>query len=892
MRKRGSMPEYDGTVRIVTKIDTENASAKAMALGQRLVKLADKAEKAQKELDKFKSTKIPTEEYKQLQSELDKTDAKMEQLYNTQKKLQNKSVSKNSAAWKNNELSIDAAVKKYNQIADAMEKMEANNTAFIDPTATDKYQDLVAKVRNANAEIAIANQRADEFAQSSNKAKFKDLAKSVSQIKNVNKNLTKSTSIIGRFGKKILSLAAGFFIFSTITKAFRAISEAMKEGLQNLARYDSEYNATMSSFKNATQELKNAFGAMAAPLMNLVVPAITQMVKWLTNAVNTVTQLIAALSGKSTWKKATAVNNDYAKSLDGTSKSADKAKGSLQSYNELNNISSNKDSSSGGYEVDKGGFTDEAINPKIADLADNIKDKIKAILDKLNEYKNAFLKGWREGWDRLDVSSQIDKITKSLRNIGKNLKEIVTDADVQAAADHFMLTISEALGKIAVSLFSMGLSIAGNLIIGFDKALEENKDRIKEKLVQFFNVGSDIAYMLGEIFISVADIFQVLMEENATNITADVMSTFMNLSMNLILLFENIVRDIVNLFFIPLQENGTRIKEFFDGILGAVANATDGISSLIISFSDGILSLYTEHISPFFTSITEGFSSILGVVLDWWNSGINPILQKLGTNITNLCKNILIPLVQDVIDIVGDIIDIIKILWEKWLQPYIEWVGRNILPIVTPVIDTIVEAVSHMANSVGYLIKGIVAVVRDVVGLIKSLITGDWAGAWSYAKQIVFDMLGNVLASLYEFVSSVGSVFEGMWNYICAVAKAGLNTAISLVNFAIRALNKINIDIPDWVPGFGGQKFGFNLSEIPQLAHGGITTGATLAEIGEKGKEAVLPLENNTEWMDVFADKMATKVTFEVQGDPNGLFKVVRKEAHDYTQRTGREAFA
>jgi hypothetical protein len=44
--------------------------------------------------------------------------------------------------------------------------------------------------------------------------------------------------------------------------------------------------------------------------------------------------------------------------------------------------------------------------------------------------------------------------------------------------------------------------------------------------------------------------------------------------------------------------------------------------------------------------------------------------------------------------------------------------------------------------------------------------------------------------------------------------------------------------------------------QIPQLATGGIVDSSIIANIGEKGREAVLPLENNTEWMDMLVEKM------------------------------------
>ena len=46
----------------------------------------------------------------------------------------------------------------------------------------------------------------------------------------------------------------------------------------------------------------------------------------------------------------------------------------------------------------------------------------------------------------------------------------------------------------------------------------------------------------------------------------------------------------------------------------------------------------------------------------------------------------------------------------------------------------------------------------------------------------------------------------------------------------------------------------------PALATGGIVSSPTLAMVGEAGKEAIMPLENNTEWLDQLADKLSSKM--------------------------------
>ena len=93
-----------------------------------------------------------------------------------------------------------------------------------------------------------------------------------------------------------------------------------------------------------------------------------------------------------------------------------------------------------------------------------------------------------------------------------------------------------------------------------------------------------------------------------------------------------------------------------------------------------------------------------------------------------------------------------------------------------------------------------------------------------------------------------------------SIAKAPLNLIIRGINSLIRGANKIHFDVPDWVPGLGGKTFGFNIKEIPLLAKGTVVRGPTPAIIGEAGAEAVMPLENNLEYLDYIADKLATKI--------------------------------
>jgi hypothetical protein len=122
-------------------------------------------------------------------------------------------------------------------------------------------------------------------------------------------------------------------------------------------------------------------------------------------------------------------------------------------------------------------------------------------------------------------------------------------------------------------------------------------------------------------------------------------------------------------------------------------------------------------------------------------------------------------------------------------------------------------------------------VFNGIIDFVGGVFTGDWSRAWEGVKEIF------------------GGIFDGLE----AVAKAPLNAVIGLINMAITALNSISVDIPDFIPGIGGQHFGVNLGKIDYLYTGGIINTPTLlgnTVVGDSYKgmgnkaEAVIPLDS------------------------------------------------
>lgn len=146
-------------------------------------------------------------------------------------------------------------------------------------------------------------------------------------------------------------------------------------------------------------------------------------------------------------------------------------------------------------------------------------------------------------------------------------------------------------------------------------------------------------------------------------------------------------------------------------------------------------------------------------------------------------------------------------------------------------------------------------------------------------KDTIVNWISDVWARIKNFWNAhIGYVFKSEWwsrKFDCI--KQGMRNALNgvitvvenTINRVVGALNSFSIKIPNWVPTYGGSSLGFNIpyAHLSRLAKGGIVNnpGRGQAVIaGEAGAEAILPLQNNTEWMDMLVDKVADRVSMNV----------------------------
>jgi hypothetical protein len=230
-------------------------------------------------------------------------------------------------------------------------------------------------------------------------------------------------------------------------------------------------------------------------------------------------------------------------------------------------------------------------------------------------------------------------------------------------------------------------------------------------------------------------------------------------------------------------------------------------------------------------------------------------------------------------------------IYNNVLAPIGAWIGENFIAILTiarQAISEIANMIVAKSESIHTVITAITAWFTLAFEFFKNKIRflrGILSGLLTFAINLV----GNLIETFADIITFFKDIFAGDFDKaLTDIANIGidiLNTLIfavrDAINAIIRGINAISFDVPDWVPGIGGKTLGFSLSEltwsgIPKLAEGGITTRATTAVIGESGREAVLPLESNTAWMDALAERIGSgNVTIKFDGSLSQLARVL-----------------
>ena len=291
------------------------------------------------------------------------------------------------------------------------------------------------------------------------------------------------------------------------------------------------------------------------------------------------------------------------------------------------------------------------------------------------------------------------------------------------------------------------------------------------------------------------------------------------------------------------------IQQLFDSVVPPLMDLISTLLPPLMDVVNMILPILSEllvQLMPIFTQIVEAVFPVLIDLIDMLLPPLMDIVNMILPIVSQLLPPIL-ALLEPIISLLQPIIELAMALIEPLMQ-----ILNAVLPPLTEALSFFIEgALENLKNSFDNVVKTIKDVLKiaidyfksqfaiakdifkNIIDFIKNVFTGNWKSAFENIKNI----LGNIFKGMANAVKAPINVIIGLINGLVSGVVSGVNGVINM-------LNKLKIDIPDWVPGFGGTTFGFNINpitapKIPLLAKGGTVVEEGSAIVGEAGAELI-----------------------------------------------------
>ena len=705
-------------------------------------------------------------------------------------------------------------------------------------------------------------------------------------------------------------------LYSDAAEIYEKNNKALLEHNESQARLD----ASMARAGQSVMPLMTALNNLSAVLFDALAPAIevisnalATFVGWITKGVQAVLGLFGAVTGASSSITSmatagagigTAANgaNALAGGLNDAAAAAEKAKKATMGFDELNVVGSG---SSGGSSGGSGGpgymaptvgaqnFTVEVEQTE--KKGNGLAETMKKVGAELRDVFAPTIEAWSSGFET--IKQAWNNAKDNFAAGGISIKDSLVSLGGYILSD-FVPSI--------VNSFSTNLAPVISDVVGF--AIEETGKNFK--------------------------LFGGIVKDATENLIIPAIDNVKNIYMGMF----KAIGDAWAEGGKPLIDKWTQAM---DHVRSIIQNLYDKFLKPVIDKVNKIVQqLWNEHLEPVYRKLVDAVMEIGECLLQLYNEFIAPIVDWIVANIVPIIKNLLDRLIEHfgrvfgfIADAIGGVIDVFKGLiqfitgvftgdWKK------AWEG--IKNIFGGVWDAIVGIAKAAWEAIKRPFKEAGAFFGDVWKLIKNIFAGvgDWfsnifSKAWKGIKNAfgsVKDFFGGVWSNIKGCFGSVatwfkdtftkawtnvknvfskgGKIFDGIKDGILNGLKTVINGIITGINKVIavpfNGLNSALRKIRD-VSIAGLKPFRWistiSVPQIPKLAKGGIIDQATLAMIGERGREAVVPLENNTEWIDKLAAKLTamtntpSKIVLMLDGKELGWANI--NSINNITRQTG-----
>ena len=681
--------------------------------------------------------------------------------------------------------------------------------------------------------------------------------------------------------RSLMRVLRQVFIFAVLYKAIRGMIDHLGSALR-----------TNEAFVNSLNQVKTNLQVAFMPIYQAVLPALNTFMAWLAKATAYIASFTSALFGKTYKQSFQAAKglNAAKKSLEGTGKAAKKTLGVLAGFDEINLLADpNAGADTGGPDLVAPPVDMTPIDAEMQGLV----ERIKAMLATLFQPVKA---AWEnEGAATIAAARYaLEGIWALAKEIGKSFAIVWTGGTGQAILETFLRILQQILGLIGDIGFTFANAWAEG---GRGTAIIQGIANVFLHLLELVeHIGESLRNVWGEIGPTVAAVFLDII-----NATVDVLE---NLAEKLLYvwdhggqhLFESLIKLGAKIFelagYIYTNFVVPFINWFIDMIAPAIAEVLDWAGWLLDKFIELIDWLMGDGKPVLDTIVTVLGSMAIAFGIVKLAIALYTGVMTIATAVTSAFGAVMAFITSPigiVTVVLGALIAIGILLYKNWdkICAWLKKLWEGIKDVAVSVFNKIKDGITNAFNTVKTTItniwnsikntlssvwNGIKSTASNIYNGVKNAITGAFntvkttvLNIWNTITSKVTGAFNTIYNKAKDIFGKVKSFISGVCDSIKGFFKNMVNGAIRALNGMIGGLNKLKFDVPDWVPGLGGKKFGFNLQKIPYLARGGIVDQPTLAMIGEKRKkEAVVPLED-TSFVDKLAEAVANAVLAAMQ---------------------------
>lgn len=885
-----AIDEGFGSASEIAQKSMQEAVEKAMA---EYDKLGKKAQEAVGQTDNIKPKTVQVN----YDPEYDTTKVEAEVNELTDKIVQKMQDKTKSSSAKISQTAAETANKSAEIVSEQTTKMDDIIAGFAE-SAVQKIKTVAGRIKSG---IGSAVSFAGKAVKSTLGGAFKTMrsagSKAVDAVKSkfsrLKTTIDSTSKPLSKFTHSLKSAAKRVFLMAGVLVLLKGIRSAVANAVSG-----------NEEFAKSLNEIKANLTIAFTPIMNTVMPYLNTLMTGVATATKTVAAFISELFGTT-----------YQKSLQATKqaqKSAEKIKKTQDTYlADFDVVRVAPDQSKSDTDSSEGGIDYSAINGdnvQLPDWAERMKDAIKSgdwagvgslVAEKVN---GAFA---YIDWDGIQkkLNGFVDKLTDGLNSfingvdwtgLGDSFGGGINT--IFGAGYRFMKKFDWAgFGKGTANFLNGGIKKTDWSLIG--KTLASKWQAIIDYLYSFVTT-FDWSGFGSSIGTSVNGWFDEIDWGKAGTTISEGVKGLLDTAINFLqtVNWQGIGEKLWT-FISTIDWSGIATKLF-----KAIGSAIGGAVSVLWGFiKDAVFSIrdyFTEKIQDCGGNIVEGLFT-----------GIVDAFKGIGTW---LYDHVLTPFIEGFKNCFG-IHSPSKVMAEMGgyiIQGLYNAVSEGIAKI-KEIFTKLLNAVKGVFKGIGKWFKktfsdafgGVKTILNGIIMFVKGIFTGSWKKAWQGVKKI----------------------FKGVWDTLYSVVKAPINLIIgavnkmtsaieSAVNWIIDGINSLSFDVPDWVPGIGGETFGFDLDtisipEIPKLATGGLATAPTLAMVGDNRNakadpEVISPLSKLQGMLDngkldevlrvlnaILDWLKAYDPVFFGTVDSKVLFKCMQDSNNQYKRKTGVSAF-